>query len=506
MNIPIYTYEEQAGLREAIQSNASVAYTARARPLDVENDRLRFLKATVDHSNSPDLATATNRDQWDLFWLDSVLASVGWNENDDIFDPGETWAARHSAVHKKFNFMHDETDIIGHMTASVIVAPDGSLIDDSTPSIPEQYDVVVASVLYRRWADTDLQERMNQIIAAIPENKWFVSMECLFSNFDYAIITPKGENKIVPRTHASSFLTKHLRVYGGDGVYDDHRIGRLLRNFTFSGKGLVDNPANPRSIIFSDVKAFKSSQASIQVFSSNIGHDNMTHEIDLTNQLRQELNQAVAKNEKLESRLDELVADAQQKERDRLEKTIAGLQVDLQDKDKELDTANSTITDYETKVADLTKKNKTVADELVEANKQLNESKAVAVTANRVSALVQVGTASDEAEEVAQKWSSVSDEQFEDIIALHKERAEGKGNPFDKDKDKSKDDKDKSDASASDPTDDPNEDSAQADLDNADVDDDPNMGADSANAAEQMQAVAGAWLGKILGTDNKNEE
>ena len=46
------------------------------------------------------------------------------------------------------------------------------------------------------------------------------------------------------------FLHKHLRAYGGKGGYEDHKIGRLLRNIVFSGKGFVNKPANPDSVIF----------------------------------------------------------------------------------------------------------------------------------------------------------------------------------------------------------------------------------------------------------------
>lgn len=74
-------------------------------------------------------------------------------------------------------------------------------------------------------------------------------MECLFSDFDYSVVSPDGEMKVVARNDESAFLTKHLRVYGGKGVYEGYKVGRLLRNIAFSGKGLVNKPANPRSII-----------------------------------------------------------------------------------------------------------------------------------------------------------------------------------------------------------------------------------------------------------------
>ena len=68
---------------------------------------------------------------------------------------------------------------------------------------------------------------------------------------------------IVPRNNETAFLTRHLRAYGGEGSYQEHQIGRLLRNITFSGKGFVNRPANPESIIFDKNKVFEFNSASI---------------------------------------------------------------------------------------------------------------------------------------------------------------------------------------------------------------------------------------------------
>ena len=70
----------------------------------------------------------------------------------------------------------------------------------------------------------DLRERMNNIIEEIEEGKWFVSMECMFPNFDYALRDSQGESKIVRREEASAFLTKHLRAYGGTGKYEGYTV------------------------------------------------------------------------------------------------------------------------------------------------------------------------------------------------------------------------------------------------------------------------------------------
>ena len=83
-------------------------------------------------------------------------------------------------------------------------------------------------------------------------------MECLFAGFDYALVDPDGNHKVLSRDEQSAFLTKHLRAYGGTGKYEGYTIGRALRNISFSGKGLVAKPANPRSIIINNnsTKAF----------------------------------------------------------------------------------------------------------------------------------------------------------------------------------------------------------------------------------------------------------
>jgi len=76
-------------------------------------------------------------------------------------------------------------------------------------------------------------------------------MECFFKGFDYGLISKStGQYKILGRSEETAFLTKHLRAYGGLGEYEDHKIGRVLREITFSGKGFVDKPANPESVIF----------------------------------------------------------------------------------------------------------------------------------------------------------------------------------------------------------------------------------------------------------------
>ena len=109
--------------------------------------------------------SAENKDQVDLYYLNSILVSTGWNKNDDVFDKGETWAAKDSPVDKQFNFMHDESDIIGHITASAVIDEEGNEVNDVANV--EKLDIATSAVLYNSWTTDELRERMAKIIAEI---------------------------------------------------------------------------------------------------------------------------------------------------------------------------------------------------------------------------------------------------------------------------------------------------------------------------------------------------
>lgn len=193
----------------------------------------------------------SNPNQIDLHYLTCILVSLGWNKNDDVFGKEELWGAKQTPKDKPFNFMHDESDIIGHMTGSVVLDSSGTALADSIlfEEVPDAIDIAVSAVIYKSWSDIEQLVRIREIVQEIEAGEWAVSMECLFRSFDYALITPEGEHKILARSEESAFLTKHLRAYGGSGEFEGVKVGRLLRNISFSGIGLVSRPANPRSLI-----------------------------------------------------------------------------------------------------------------------------------------------------------------------------------------------------------------------------------------------------------------
>ena len=128
--------------------------------------------------------------------------------------------------------MHNENDIIGHITGSYVVDKEGNKVE--AEEAPEQFDIIAEAVLYNSWTDPDNRERMRKIIAEIKEGKWFVSMECLFAGFDYAITMEDGTGKTLARDEETAFLTKHLKSYGGTGEYQGYKVGRSLKQISFS--------------------------------------------------------------------------------------------------------------------------------------------------------------------------------------------------------------------------------------------------------------------------------
>ena len=174
-------------------------------------------------------------------------------KNDDIFDSKEVWAAKNTPEDKPTNLEHDEAVIIGHITSNWPITEEGILIDDNTPpeELPDKYHILTGSVIYKAFTSPELKERSDKLIAEIQDGTKYVSMECFFKGFDYGLIEKNtGTYKILSRNNETAYLSKYLRSYGGLGEHENYKIGRVLRNITFSGKGFVDRPANQDSIIF----------------------------------------------------------------------------------------------------------------------------------------------------------------------------------------------------------------------------------------------------------------
>jgi hypothetical protein len=139
---------------------------------------------------------------FDLYYIQAVLASSGPNKNDDWFLPEEMWNARTTPIHKQLNYMHNEKYIIGAITDSILLSSDGALISQEQ-DVSKIKDIATQAVIWTHWDDKNRESQVKKIIESIERNELYVSMEALFKNFDYAVVKfdKFGQTtKIVPRT------------------------------------------------------------------------------------------------------------------------------------------------------------------------------------------------------------------------------------------------------------------------------------------------------------------
>ena len=383
----VYKAEIKDGIGELVKASSSIAICSEVSPYTPTDLDIQTTKAIAE-----------NVDQQDLYYLKAILASVGWNKNEEVFDAGETGNARSSPEDKQFNYMHDEKDIIGHITSAYIADELGNRVDDINDSnqLPQYFDVVMGSVLYKSWSDRSLRERMSNIISEIESsNTWHVSMECLFPAFDYAMISSNGETKVVKREETSAFLTKHLRAYGGSGEYNGYKVGRLLRNFSFSGVGLVKKPANPRSVILNKAKS-----TSISIINSE--ENNMQEDLEV---LKAELAEAKKYNEEMKKKVEDAKAET--------DSTVA----DLISKLSEAQEALAAEKTEKEKMAEEMKKMKEKAAMTEEEVVKMKKEK---MMMKRKAQLAEAGFAEAELEETLAKFESLEESMFETVVAALK--------------------------------------------------------------------------------------
>jgi len=483
----IYKAEIQDGLGDLLSSTNSVAYCGVAKCFSPSTEQQESMKLIASEASD-------NKDQIDLFYLESVLVSTGWNKNDDVFDPKETFGARTTPEDKPFNFMHDEKDIIGHITGNRVVDFQGTAIAEETENPPTEFNILTTAVIYKEWSDVDQRQRIQKILAEIEEGKWFVSMECLFPNFDYALVDKEGGTRVVPREESSAFLTKHLRSYGGSGKYEDYRVGRLLRNLSFSGKGLVSKPANPRSVILEGNRFFDESEAQILTISSTKENDmsELDKQID---DLRSELAEAKAANEVLK----EKVVAEQQAE---FESKIQALEATIAEQAEALEAKEAVVAEQAEAIAK-------AADDMKEKMEKLREMQKKEALMKRKAELEEAGLDAEEASATVADFEDADDDTFAKVVALMKKKAV-KHDEKEKEEEKAMKMKEKAvkekEAKAEEELDsaeageealeqvEPVEEVAIAELD------------EQEDPAESLRSVASEWLGSVLQTVPKQNK
>ena len=218
----------------------------------------------VRADKTPDFVIATNLEQPDLHYNKSLLVKTGFNRNWDFFPAMDTWLARATPVDKLVDIGHNREDIIGHQTEAVCIDDSGNIIEEAeyvaNGTCPESFSIIDTDVIYLIRGTKEKTAEINTMLDEISKGEWWVSMEAKFANFDYitvpmvddAMKADMSKAELIERTEKTSHLSKYLRCYNSkaNNVYEGKRIGRVLRQITFAGKGYVRVPANPTSAVY----------------------------------------------------------------------------------------------------------------------------------------------------------------------------------------------------------------------------------------------------------------
>lgn len=417
----IFSNEISDGLQDKITAANSIAYACVAEPcVGGSTHQLKNIKSLASFNDN------------DLYYVQSILVSSSWNKNDDIFDKAEIWLAKNTPEDKPTNLEHDESIIIGHITSNWPITDNGDLLDQDTAisDLPEKYHILTGSVIYRGFSNPVLRDRAEKLIAEIEAGTKYVSMECFFKGFDYGLTDKaSGQYKVLARNEETAYLTKFLRAYGGMGEHENYKIGRVLRNITFSGKGFVDKPANLDSIIFTKnlihqnknqfdmekINDFNKSGVFISQSSTQSENNTMSLENDIAEiKTKLEANESVealeAANLKLQSDLTAL-AENEASAKAELEKTISDLKSALSEKETEIQSKDQTIAE---KLQQLEAANEIIAAYKSKEEEMMKKEKKM----KRVAALVEAGLDNDTANSTAEKFETMSDESFEAMAAV----------------------------------------------------------------------------------------
>ena len=427
----IYKQEKADGLESKLKDPAysSVAFSCPIELTD-ENDP----KGCIQKSLASLQSLGTNLNQVDLFYLKTILVSTGVNKNDDIFEPEEVWNSRKTPEDKPFNLGHNPRKIIGHMTGDWAVGEDYLPLEEDivVDDLPKKFHLLTSAVIYKYPVANDetLTEEIASLIEGIKNDEWYVSMECLFSAFDYGFFNSKGEiEEIIPRNKDTAFHTKYLRIYGGEGMYEGRKIGRVLRNITFSGKALVKKPANPDSIIFNS-------------FSSKcVNNSRKINNLEMENKMADDNSVKLEKrNADLEKEILSLQAQLKEINEAGYKSKIENLTASINEKDEEMKTLASKVDELTAAKEDLDKKLAENEKSLTAKSEELVKIQSDILRGNRITTLVDKGVDKAESEKIVDKFTALSDEQFTEIVDMQaKLVAKAVETPSDKKEEKAED-------------------------------------------------------------------
>ena len=195
--------------------------------------------------------------QPDLLYFSAIFVSSGENLNHAFFLPSELVMAEGTIVNKALDVEHKEEEIIGHIYDRAFMTKEGEKVDlhelanmEEASLDKKDVHVAIAGIIYKN--------RFPNVAKEVADNKWKVSMEAYFQDYDVKVgdlILSRNEAETLGlASFDDSVLGKMAKVIKQGKEIAEGTITRVLRHITFSGCGIVKNPANPPSVVLETAK------------------------------------------------------------------------------------------------------------------------------------------------------------------------------------------------------------------------------------------------------------
>ncbi len=286
--------------------------------------------------------------QVDLLHVECVLVTEGINDNDDAFIHAELKRALSSPILKPMNWQHKDSDILGVMYAVEARDLNGKVLAEIGD---EPVELVVQGAIWHHLPH--IKVTASEIMKRIEKSNLFVSMECWFDDYDYALFTSAGELfDIIKRNDETAFLDKNLRVSGGTGRYNNLRIGRALSGINFGGVAFVDRPANKRSLIlnsfaFNPLQLTEAAEAKQDGSDQGLDRTVINNVVDVNHNMEvrmNDLNRTAASEDQIQKALvGALEARDQRVAQERVKAELESAQLTLAQKETDLANAKSAL-------------------------------------------------------------------------------------------------------------------------------------------------------------------
>ena len=190
--------------------------------------------------------------QIDLLYFSAIFVSSGENLNHAYFMPSELVKAEGTIINKALDVEHKEEEIIGHIYERAFMDKEGNPLDLTelsaleTASLDNQeIHIAIAGIIYKN--------RFPNIAEEVANKQWSVSMEAYYRDYDVKVgdlvVSRKEAEALGVASKDGSIIGRIGKVLKNGKEIASGTITRVLRYITFSGCGIVKNPANPPSVI-----------------------------------------------------------------------------------------------------------------------------------------------------------------------------------------------------------------------------------------------------------------